>query len=251
MKIRTEDNFELDTILNNLHSPNGIIFVHGMTVDKNDEGIFFRAEKKLNKIGFSTLRFDFRAHGKSQGDSVKDFTISGEIKDLEAVVDYFENKGVKNIGLGGASFGGSISALYAGKHSNKIKALFLANPCLNYEKCFLNPTTVWARKYFKNIFERIDKDGFVEIGSQKFQLGRQLFEEMKNYNPCDELDKFKYPLFIVHGNEDSKISYCDVITCFNSLSNKDKELKIINGSEHGFHNEPFETQVVDMIVNFF
>jgi esterase/lipase len=251
MKIRTEDNFTLDAEFNNVNSHKGIIFAHGMTVDRDDEGIFVRAESKLNKIGFSTMRFDFRAHGKSQGDSVKDFTISGEIKDLNAVVNYFNNQGVRNIGLAGASFGGSISALYASKYPKKLAALFLANPCLNYEKCFIKPTTIWAKKYFKNVLKRINEDGSVKIGSQKFQLGHQLFDEMKHYNPCRELNKFKNPLFIVHGDKDSKVNFNDVVNCFKSLSKGDKELRILHGAEHGFHNEPFETQVEKMIVNFF
>lgn len=252
MKIKTSDSYLLDVVLNKVSgSTEGIILAHGMTVDKNDEGIFVRAEKELNEAGFSTLRFDFRAHGKSQGNSVEDFTISGEIKDLEAVVDYFEKEGIQNIGLAGASFGGGISALYAGKHSSKLKALFLANPCLDYGKCFLNPTTPWAKEHFENVFERIDKDGAIKIGSRQFQVGRQLFEEMSDYNPCRELDKYRGPIFMVHGDKDSKVDCGDAVDCFEGLSAEDKELKVLKGSEHGFHDEPFETQVVDMIVNFF
>ncbi|MFC1790295.1 alpha/beta hydrolase [Patescibacteria group bacterium] len=252
VQITTSDNFILDGVFKQVKgSPKGIIFAHGMTVDKDDEGIFVKAEPKLNKLGFSTLRFDFRAHGKSQGDSVKDFTISGELKDLDAVFDYLESKGMEEIGLAGASVGGGISALYAGIHPKRIKALFLANPALDYEKCFLKPTTSWAKEHFQNIFKRLNKKGFIEIGSRKFRVGRRLFEEMKQYSPCEELKKYLDPLLIVHGDKDSKVAYQDVVDCFNRLTSSQKNLATIRGSEHGFHEEPYESQVANMIVEFF
>lgn len=251
MKIKTSDGFSLDAVLNRMNGFSGVILAHGMTVDKDDEGIFVRAEQKLNEVGFSTLRFDFRAHGDSQGDSVKDFTISGELKDLETAVGYFKDQGIKNIGLAGASFGGGIAALYAGKHAEQLKALFLANPCLDYDKCFLNPTTPWARKHFQNVFKRLDADGHIKIGSRQFKVGRQLFDEMKVFDPCEDLRKYEGPLFMVHGDQDTKVDCQDAVNCFKSLPNKKKELKVLKGSEHGFHCEPFETDVVEMIVDFF
>ncbi|MDP3726878.1 MAG: alpha/beta fold hydrolase [bacterium] len=253
IKIKTKDNFILDGILNGVNGTNkGVILAHGMTVDRDDEGIFVRAEHKLNELGFFTLRFDFRAHGKSQGNSVKDFTISGELEDLSSAVTLMLNTGgIKWLGLAGASFGGGISALYAGQHNNQINALFLANPVLDYEKCFLKPTTPWAKEYFENVFERIDQYGFIEVGSRKFKAGRRLFEEMKNFKPCEELRKYKNPLLVVHGDQDSRVSYQDVVNCFSSLPNFQKKLEIIEGAEHGFHEEPYGTQVVDMIIEFF
>lgn len=252
IKIKTSDNFSLNAVYNEVEgSKKAVILAHGMTVGKDDEGIFVRAEPKLNKQGFTTLRFDFRAHGESEGDPAKDFTISGELKDLEAVFNFLKDDGIDQINLAGASFGGSISALFSGLYPNKVNALFLANPVLNYEKCFLNPTTFWAKEYFENIFERINKQGYIEIGSRKFKVGRALFEEMTEYHPCERLKGYTGPLLVVQGDNDSKVAYQDVENCFNSLPNRLKELKILEDSEHGFHNEPYETQVVEMIVSFF
>ncbi len=252
IKITTKDNFILDGIFTPAdNSLRGIVFVHGMTGDKDDEGIFVRAETKLNELGFSLLRFDFRAHGESQGNSIKDFTILGELIDLEAAMSFMKNEGIEWLGLAGASFGGGIAALYVGSHKDKIKKLFLANPVLDYGKWYLKPNTPWTKKYFINALERIDKYGFIEVGSNKLKVGRKLFEEMKAYNPCEELKKYTNPLLIVHGDKDSIVAYQDVMACFNSLPSGEKELKIITGSEHGFHEEPYETEVVAMIVSFF
>lgn len=251
-KIKTNDNFILDGIFTKVeNSPKGIVFAHGMSVDRDHEGIFVKAEPKLNNLGFSTLRFDFRAHGKSQGNSIKDFTISGWLEDLKAVFDFMKKQGINWLGLSGASVGGSVSALYAGSHPKLIKRLFLANPPLNYEKAFLNPTTTWAKERFKNIFEQINKKGFFVLGTRKFKMGRSIFEEMKIYHPCESLKKYHNPLMIVHGDHDNKLAYQDVIECFESLPSTQKRLEIIKGAKHGFHEEPYQTQVVEMIVNFF
>ncbi|KKU91954.1 MAG: hypothetical protein UY21_C0008G0013 [Microgenomates group bacterium GW2011_GWA1_48_10] len=252
MKIKTKDNFELDVLYNKIEKAKGVIvFAHGMTVNKDDEGIFVRADKELQKLGFSTLRFDFRAHGKSQGESVTDFTISNELKDLDAIMAFVQNEGYSWIGLAGASFGGGVSALFAGQHQQLIQKLFLANPVLDYEKCFIKPTTTWAKKHFENIFERVEKEGYVKIGSRQFKAGRKLFEEASIYHPCETLKSYTNPLLIVHGDQDSKVAFQDVLDCFQDLPSTNKRFEKIEDSEHGFHDEPFETQVTEMIVKFF
>lgn len=251
MKLKTPDGFTLDAEYKKVGKDKCVIYAHGMTVDKDDEGIFVRSETFLNEKGYSTIRFDFRAHGKSSGDSVKDVTISGELKDLDTVFSFIKEKGYSWIGLAGASFGGGISALYAGEHPQSIQKLFLANPVLDYEKCFLNPTTPWAKDYFKNSIERYVQNGFIEIGSRKFKVGKGLFEQMTNYFPCTSLKKYNNPLLIVHGDQDSKVSHQDVKDCFSKIKNPHKQLVIIKGSEHGFHEEPYETEVTEMIFKFF
>ena len=252
MKIKTTDNFFLDAVFKKIaNSSKGIIFAHGMTVNKDDEGIFVRSEPELNKLGFSTLRFDFRAHGKSSGNSITDFTISGELEDLEATVSFIKNQGISWIGLAGASFGGGIAALYAGKYPETIKALFLANPAVDFEKGFLKPTTRWAMKHFANLYSRIKHKGFVEVASRKFKVGKKLFDEMRLYNSCKSLQKYSGKILTVHGDKDSKVAYQDIVECYQNLSNPNKKLEIVKGSEHGFHGEPYETEVVKMLVNFF
>ena len=252
MKIKTKDNFELTISYHKTDKAKGvIIFAHGITVDKDNEGIFVRVDKKLQTVGFSTLRFDFRGHGQSQGQSEKDVTIANELCDLGAIIDFVRKDKYMFIGLAGASFGGSIAALFAGQHPSLIQKLFLANPVLDYEKGFLKPTTPWAKKSFEDVFDRIDREGFIAIGSRKFKVGRKLFEEMSIYHPYETLKAYTNPLFIVHGDKDNKVAFQDTYKCFQNLPNKQKHFEKIEGSEHGFHEKPFETQVTKMIVNFF
>lgn len=252
MKIRTKDNFKLDIVY---HKTAGakkvVVLAHGMTVDKDDETIFVIADNKLQKHGLSTIRFDFRSHGKSQGNSITDFTISNELKDLEAIIDFAKKEGYFWIGLAGASFGGSIAALYAGRNPRQIQKLLLVFPVLDYSKCFLNPTTSWAKKYFTNIFERIDKKGYIEVASRKFKVGKKLFEEMSQYNPCQELHNYKTPIMIIHGDSDTYIPYEHALDCFNKLNNGNKKIELVKGGEHGFETAPHENDVANMVEKSF
>jgi pimeloyl-ACP methyl ester carboxylesterase len=251
IKIKTPDGFVLDALYTTVeNSSKAIIYAHGMTVNKDDEGILVRSEPLLNKLGYSTLRFDFRAHGKSSGDSMKDFTVSGELIDLETIIKFID-KDLEFIGLAAASFGGSIASLYVGKDPQKIDRLFLANPVLDFDKSFLNPSTAWGKKYFSKMQGTIKKRGFVQIGSKQFKIGQAFVDDIKKYNPCRKLKDYKKDIMIVHGDKDTKISIQTSLDCFDKLTNKNKKLVVITGSEHGFHEEPYETQVTKMIVNFF
>lgn len=252
MKLKTPDGFILDGIFKKIeNSDKGIIFLHGMTVSKDDEGIFIRAERKLNELGFSTLRFDFRSHGKSSGNSINDFTISGEIIDLQAAVDFMLEQGISTLGVSAASFGGSIASLYVGDNKDVFKALFLANPVLDYKEGFMDAKTVWILKYFANLQDKLQKFRFIEVGSKGFKLGKILFEQMSIYKPYEALDKYKDSLMIAHGDKDDIVPFDNVLKHFEELDNVNKQFTTIKGSDHGFAEEPYGSEVVDLIVNFF
>mgnify|MGYP003969291577 FL=1 len=252
LTLNTSDGFVLSVDYEKVEeSTQVVIFAHGMTVNMDDEGIFVKAARKLKDLHISTIRFDFRAHGKSTGKSEIDFTISGELIDLDTIMKFVQDEGYKKIGLAGASFGGGISALYAGEHATDIDALVLANPALDYKKCFLNPTTTWAREHFSDLDERLSKDGMIKIGSRQFGAGAKLFEEMKEYFPHRKLSAYNKPLLIVHGTKDSKVAYDDAYEVYQQLDNPLKRFETIDGSEHGFHGEQYENRVTRMIADFF
>ncbi len=135
IKLTTSDNFQLDADFHPGTNGKGVIFAHGMTVPRQDEEPFLIAAEKLNKLGFSTLLFDFRAHGKSQGDPKKDFTISNELIDLQSALEYMQSHLLASkgdafqawIGLAGASFGGGhgfSEEPYASQAANLITSFF-------------------------------------------------------------------------------------------------------------------------------
>lgn len=252
IKLKTSDGFELEAIFQPVKgSTKGVILVHGISVSKESEATFLPAAKKLNRLGFSTLLFDLRCHGRSSGDSIKDFSISGGLKDIAAAVDFMKSKGVNWLGLAAASVGGGIGALYAQECQKQIKALLLLNPALDYDQCFLAPITRHSQTMFTDLWLRLKKDGFIEIGSRKFKAGTLFFKEMKHYRPQKALKKYVGPLRIIHGTKDKYVDYQAMVDYIKSLSNSEKEFISVLGAPHGFDQEPYKSQAVSLIAEFF
>ncbi|HYK08340.1 MAG TPA: alpha/beta fold hydrolase [Candidatus Eisenbacteria bacterium] len=241
--LKTPDGFELDA--NYYAGTNGIsiVFCHGLAVGKEREDAFFASIEMLHNKGFSLLLFDFRANGKSTGDSVKDFSVSGQQIDIDTAIAYVKDQGNTTIYLAGASFGGAAVTLYATKHIDNIQKLLLLNPSLDYDRSI--------SKHFLPGIEALNKEGFVEIGSRNYRLGKKLYEEMKTMAPYKELEKWQKDLLIIHGDNDALVPHPLTVEIFEKLSNPKKKFSLILGADHGFHEEPYTTQAAEKIVEFF
>ncbi len=78
--------------------------------------------------GIALLRFDFSGCGQSDG-RIEESTLSGRVADLEAVLDFMEDRGWHHpFGLMGSSFGG-YAAILAAAQDKRVGALAtLATP---------------------------------------------------------------------------------------------------------------------------
>lgn len=210
-----------------------IILAHGITVEKNEDGIFTNLANYLAEHRFAVFRFDFRGHGESGGKSVN-VTLTGEQQDLDAAVTLVRAKGYTTLGLVGASFGGGVSVLYTARHKNTFTKLCLWNPVLNYDHCFLNPTLPWLVERKGHMKTDIREKGWTTLGSHGFIVGKALFEEMAQFSPHKEIANLSLPVFIIHGDKDTKVPYEDSMSAAQQSSNI--SLLTIRGAEHGFHD---------------
>ena len=187
-----------------------IILCHGITVDKEEGGIFTKLAQELAKVGLAVFRFDFRGHGESEGNSV-DMTIIEEEKDLESVVIFLKNLGYTSFGILGASFAGGVVSLFISKHQTIVKALVLWNAIIDYHD-LLKPKLPWSKKYFgKEQMRRLEEQEFIKIGSSQFRIGKSLFKELRKLKPWKELQKVKVPILFVHGDKDTYFPYQDSV----------------------------------------
>lgn len=91
-----------------------VILMHGF-ISKKEMYPIPTIAGALAKAGIASLRFDFDAHGKSEGKFI-DMTISSEIADARAVVAYARKLPfVSEIALLGHSQGGVIAGMLAGE----------------------------------------------------------------------------------------------------------------------------------------
>ncbi len=236
-----------------LHSPerktdSGIILAHGITVDKNEDGIFIDLAKELSKQGHTILRFDFRGHGESDLKS-KDFTITTELEDLATSVDFMRNAGFTRLGLLGASFGGGTSSIFVGKNPNSVNCFALWNPLVDYNEVF-NPRLPWTvRNFTPENFKLLETQGYFDL-EKKFRVGKKLFDEMKRVRPWQYFEKIKCPTLIVHGNKDSYVSYQKVLR-FSFLLKGLSKFETIENAEHGFHKTWERKKAIELTVNWF
>jgi alpha-beta hydrolase superfamily lysophospholipase len=146
---RSPDNLHLrGTVVRPNSRTNAVaVLVHGGGVTREEGGFFTRLADGLSIMGVGSLRFDLRGHGTSEGRQ-EDLTISGVLNDIRAAVahahDLFEGVPLHLIG---ASFSGGITAFFAARHPEEVKALTLLNPLLDYKKRFIDEKPYWSNDW--------------------------------------------------------------------------------------------------------
>jgi uncharacterized protein len=231
---QNKDNLKLCGILSKSNRENKIciLLCHGITVEKNEDGVFSDLSDELTKSGFDVFRFDFRGHGESQGNSI-DMTISGEKRDIESAIQLLIKKGYKKFGILAASFGGGPVSFYCKENTSLIKAIIFWNSLIDYSSK-INPVTERGKKdWGKDAFERVEKYGFTEIGRRKFKVGKNLIDEIKSLEPWKELKGLNIPMMFIHGDKDTHVPYEDSVKYSRMFNAK---LITISGAEHGFHD---------------
>ncbi len=225
-----------------------IVLCHGITVDKEEDGIFTKLAKDLSSNGFAVFRFDFRGHGESEGNS-KDMTIEGEEKDIEAAFSYLKSRGFSKFGMVSASFAGGATCLFLSKHKNLVSALVLWNALIDYGSK-INTETEWGKKYWgKPAYDRAEEFGFTEIGSSNFKVGFRLMEEVNTLKPWEKLLEINTPILFVHGSKDTYVPYNDSVKYSKMVKNG--ALITIEDSEHGFHDRKDDAEKADKAtINF-
>lgn len=219
-----------------------IVLCHGLTVDKDEDGIFTNLANKLASEGFAVFRFDFRGHGESEGNSIN-MTIAGEEKDIEAAFNYLKGKEFTKFGMVSASFAGGATCYFLDKNKSITSALVLWNALIDYGSK-INTESEWGRKYWgKPAFDRAKEFGFTEIGSKKFKVGFRLLEEVYSLKPWEKLLEAKTPILFVHGDKDTYVPYRDSVKYSKMVKNG--KLITIEGAEHGFHDSPQGAEKAD------
>jgi len=233
-----------------IESSRCIIFCHGITVDKDESGIFTGLAHRLAGSGFNVFRFDFRGHGESEGLSTE-MTVRGEISDLGAAVSFVREKGFSRLGILAASFGGGPATIFVHDNPKMFESFVLWNPVLDYRSCFLEPTLPWPKKNFgPSAKASLKEKGFVAVGSRKFRIGPALWDDMEKLLPWRSFLDIRIPMLIVHGDNDSYVPYGDSVKY--SGMNSYSRLITIPGGEHGFHDDKRMSEQADKAtVEFF
>jgi len=236
------------------------LLVHGITVNREEDGFYTELSKRLASIGSASLRFDLTGHGSSQG-SYEKITLTKVTNDIEmAYKELCTNLLPNDVPLNviSSSFGGGLSACWAERNQDKVRALILLNPLLEYGIHMLYSKPFWSNGNLttKGI-ETLKNQGWLPHG--EFRMGKEMIEELQQIKPHEIMQYLRMPVLTIHGDCDSVVSF-DVAKKY-SAPNKDSSFVPIHGADHGFSHPDdtdfthpdtvkFHKMVFDKVVNW-
>ena len=221
-----------------------VILVHGLNSSKNSSTNIL-LEKELNNIGISTIRFDFYAHGDSEGD-FKDLLISKTQDNLEEVISFVKSKGFKKIVLIGSSFGGFNVLIKTATNSN-IDLLILKSAVSNYYKKDLE---IKGEK-FMNEFEKNDIILYNKGKNDKeYYLKYNFVQEYKEnrYNGWLQAKEIKILTLIFHGTDDNIVPFSQSVELVKII--KGSKLILLNGADHRFSKKEDKKYFINKTIEF-
>ncbi|MCR4788400.1 MAG: lysophospholipase [Lachnospiraceae bacterium] len=172
-----------------------VIIIHGITGNK-DEKHLLEVSKMFSECGFATLRVDMYGHGKSEG-TFYDHTYFKWMTNAMTVIDYVRKLDfVTDIYLCGHSQGGVTVMLAAALKHEYIKGLIALSPSA------MRPQMAREGSFFgisfdpENIPEEFELWGGRKISGNYIRVSQTIHVE-------EAIDKYKGPVLIVVGTEDS------------------------------------------------
>lgn len=165
-----------------------VIPLHGYTRSRGDDVYMKQTIEFLLKRGYSVLTFDFRAHGKSEGN----FTTIGEkeLLDVLSAVDWLEKnhpEKAEKIGLIGFSMG-AVVTIRALIEDRRVTCGVADSPPI-----YLDKTSARGLKYFANLPEWLYH--FVKPFMKLFSGAREL-------NMFEYAERVTKPLLLIAGEKD-------------------------------------------------
>jgi alpha/beta superfamily hydrolase len=120
------DRYEIEGRLAEGDHPKGVVITHPHPLYGGDmhNNVVAAVSRTYQKIGGTTLRFNFRGVGGSQGNYDDGI---GEQEDVRAAVAYLADSGIRQIDLAGYSFGAWVNAL-AVHDGLKIDNMIMVSP---------------------------------------------------------------------------------------------------------------------------
>ncbi|PVD16576.1 alpha/beta hydrolase [Mesotoga sp. Brook.08.105.5.1] len=189
-----------------------IILLHGflghmddLLVNDSEESLFEMTARIFAERGISSLRFDFRGSGISEGEW-KDTTFNKQVSDAISSISFLqslENADSNRIGVVGLSQGGLVAACLAARDS-RVRSVALwsavAIPIHTYSALLGVDSVERATNAtpFEEIVASISWGGITV-------LRKEFFDELFSVNPVAEIVSYTGPLLVVSGLKDDLV----------------------------------------------
>lgn len=212
-----------------------IILCHGFSSSK-DSNTCKSLAKKFREKNISTFRFDFYAHGESEG-NFADLTVSEAVDDTMRAIEFMKTLNYEKIGLFGSSFGGLSSYMVASK-SKDLFLLIQKAPVASYKEFPTYNDSVLVSKW--------KKTGYRTIEDKKLKYA--FYEDSIKNNAYEVVEDIKIPTLIIHGNQDRDVPVTQSINITKFIENC--ALEIVVGADHRFTKKKDFDRMLNSILSF-
>ncbi len=242
VSFQSYDGYKLEgTLLKAKNEKGAVLFVHGITSSRDELGFHSDYAKFLGENGYSSLRFDYRYHGRANEGNTKleNLSLCGIVNDIEAAFNALKssvNKKLVSYFIIGTSFGGGLSAYWVDfSKKSEIKKVILNAPVINYENDALERNDLIKNAILSEKAQKqLKRKGFVN--SSDIHFGRGLVNELRFINGIAALQNLGSKVVVFHGDNDEDVP----LTSTQKYKAKDTIIEIVKGVGHGFGVEDDE-----------
>lgn len=221
------------------------VLLHGLFSERNENGRYQRLSELLNTAGLDSIRFDFRGHGESELDSSQ-FSLSGALNDLSAVLLAAVTRGYSAIYLIASSFSACVAILYYSlPQAIASKKIVLLNPVID-----LQATVLMARhSNGQRVFSEDTVNAIIRHGQQAlpngFKVSVNFYHEICLLQPHKYIAAIKAPIMVFHGTADEQVDQKISLLHFSQRENC--QLILVEGAVHTFKNPDHEARVFTQV----
>ena len=217
-----------------------VMLLHGFSGSK-DESLFVKLSDELAKRNIASIRFDFNAHGESEG-AFENMTVLNEIEDAKRVYDYVARLDyVKSISVAGHSQGGVVASMLSGElGKSKVKCAVLMAPAAALREDAIRGST------FGTMYDPLNPPEYVELPNG-LKLGREYIKTAFTLPIFQTAGQYTGNVCLIHGTGDRVVpfSYSEI---YHQIY-KNSEIHILDAQDHGFAQDG-QAQVVKIAVDF-
>lgn len=217
-----------------------VLLMHGF-VSKKERYPIPAIARALAEAGIASLRFDFDAHGKSEGKFI-DMTISSEIADARAVLAYARKfPFVSDIALLGHSQGGVIAGMLAGELEDlpeRPTCLVLLAPAAVLKDDAIAGRCMHAR------YDAANPPAYVNVLFHK--LGRPFILEAQQLPVYETSSRYSGKVCIIQGKKDRIVPFSYAERYHESY--RDSELYLLENEGHFLNGD--KAGLINKVVTF-
>lgn len=233
-EVTTEDGLTLHARIESPASPAAALMLcHGITTDCDEHGSFPRLRDAATRAGLATVRFDFRAHGRSDG-SNEELRLAGYRADANAIVALIDEQVGAEVPLIplGVSFGGA-AAVHVASSPRRCAGLCLWYAVIDYAWNFGEASPVPFTREMRAARGPGDPEwSEMPLGATGYYIPTALYAEFAEDRTCAKLAALSIPVLAYYGARDKLVSPAPIRRL--AAQRPNVRLRIVPGAGHGF-----------------